>query len=208
VALPLVLIGAGQGLAFAPLTGAGIADVDPPDAGAASGLVNAAHQLGGALGLGVLVTLAHAARTGSTPVEQLASSTTAALTGSAVLLSLALAVVVTCILRTPSRKPSPSTAPTAAASLPVAPGDCPWPIASATRRTVMEIKPRQPTVKTPDQMFTGDAWFSTSSQGQPPSRVRVNVVRFTPGARNAWHAHVNGQDAARHRRSWAHPVPG
>jgi hypothetical protein len=67
VALPLVLIGAGQGLAFGPLTAAGIAGVAPHDAGAASGLVNAAHQLGGALGLGVLVTLAAAAATAPPP---------------------------------------------------------------------------------------------------------------------------------------------
>ena len=51
VALPMVLIGAGQGLAFAPLTNAGIAGVAPTDAGAASGLLNTAHQLGMALGL-------------------------------------------------------------------------------------------------------------------------------------------------------------
>jgi quercetin dioxygenase-like cupin family protein len=29
--------------------------------------------------------------------------------------------------------------------------------------------------------------------GQPPSRIRLNVVRFAPGARNAWHAHAAGQ---------------
>ena len=99
VALPLVLIGAGQGLAFAPLTGAGIAGTTPEDAGAASGLVNAAHQLGGALGLGVLVTVADSARHGSTALEQLASSTTTALTGSAVLLALALAAALLLIAR-------------------------------------------------------------------------------------------------------------
>jgi quercetin dioxygenase-like cupin family protein len=31
------------------------------------------------------------------------------------------------------------------------------------------------------------------ASGEPPSRVRVNVVRFAPGARNAWHAHALGQ---------------
>lgn len=39
IALPMVLVGAGQGLAFAPLTTAGIAGVDPAGAGAASGLL-------------------------------------------------------------------------------------------------------------------------------------------------------------------------
>lgn len=29
--------------------------------------------------------------------------------------------------------------------------------------------------------------------GDEPSRIRVNVVKFAPGARNAWHAHANGQ---------------
>ena len=42
----MVLIGAGQGLAFAPLTSFGIAGVPAEDAGAATGLVNTAHQLG------------------------------------------------------------------------------------------------------------------------------------------------------------------
>ena len=55
VALPMVLIGAGQGLAFAPLTNFGLAGVRAEDAGAASGLVNTAHQLGMATGLAILV---------------------------------------------------------------------------------------------------------------------------------------------------------
>ncbi len=54
VALPMLLIGLGQGLAFAPLTTFGIAGVRAADAGAASGLVNTAHQLGMALGLALL----------------------------------------------------------------------------------------------------------------------------------------------------------
>jgi quercetin dioxygenase-like cupin family protein len=57
----------------------------------------------------------------------------------------------------------------------------------------MEIVPKQPTVKAPAQMFTGDAWYDVIALGEAPSRIRVNVVRFAPGARNAWHAHVNGQ---------------
>ena len=57
IALPLALLGIGIGIAFTPLTSAGIAGVAPGDAGAASGLVNVAHQLGGSLGLGILVTV-------------------------------------------------------------------------------------------------------------------------------------------------------
>jgi predicted MFS family arabinose efflux permease len=52
IALPMILIGIGQGASLGPLTAAGIAGVAPKDAGAASGLVNVAHQLGGSLGLG------------------------------------------------------------------------------------------------------------------------------------------------------------
>ncbi|HEY8046170.1 MAG TPA: hypothetical protein VIF35_18025 [Streptosporangiaceae bacterium] len=57
----------------------------------------------------------------------------------------------------------------------------------------MEIMKQQPTVKAPAETFTGDAWFDVIATGQPPSRMRVNVVRFAPGARNAWHAHAVGQ---------------
>jgi len=54
---PLMLFGAGNGLAFVPLTTVALDDVDPHDAGAASGLVNVMQQMGGALGLAVLVTV-------------------------------------------------------------------------------------------------------------------------------------------------------
>jgi MFS family permease len=54
---PLVVFGTGNGLAFVPLTTAALEGVDPRDAGAASGLVNVMQQLGGSLGLAVLVTV-------------------------------------------------------------------------------------------------------------------------------------------------------
>lgn len=57
IALPMLLIGAGQGATLSPLTVAGISGARPSDAGAASGLVNVAHQLGGSLGLGALVAV-------------------------------------------------------------------------------------------------------------------------------------------------------
>jgi quercetin dioxygenase-like cupin family protein len=57
----------------------------------------------------------------------------------------------------------------------------------------MEILKKQPTVKAPADHFTGDAWFDVIARGEAPSRIRVNVVRFAPGARNAWHAHAMGQ---------------
>jgi quercetin dioxygenase-like cupin family protein len=57
----------------------------------------------------------------------------------------------------------------------------------------MDIMKKQPTVKAPAQTFTGDAWYDVIAKGEGPSRMRVNVVRFAPGARNAWHRHALGQ---------------
>ncbi|HEY8302127.1 MAG TPA: MFS transporter [Jatrophihabitans sp.] len=53
----LVVFGLGNGLAFVPLTTAALDGVEPADAGAASGLVNVMQQVGGSLGLAVLVTV-------------------------------------------------------------------------------------------------------------------------------------------------------
>lgn len=100
VALPMVLIGAGQGLAFAPLTAAGITGVDPADAGAASGLVNTAHQLGSALGLGILVAVSASVSEPTGTVAGLADHVSSALTAGAALLSVALVVTATLVLPT------------------------------------------------------------------------------------------------------------
>lgn len=112
VALPMVLIGLGQGLAFAPMTSSGIAGASATDAGAASGLVNTFHQVGSSLGLGVLVAAATAAGSavgeGSARV-QLATEVSAALTAGSVLLAAGLLVTLALIVpaawaaRAPSR---------------------------------------------------------------------------------------------------------
>jgi EmrB/QacA subfamily drug resistance transporter len=101
IAVPLVMMGLGMGGALAPLTSAGIAGVEPGDAGAASGLVNAAQQLGGSLGLSVLVTVFAGAGSAANRHE-LTDGVAAALTGSAVLLTIALAIVVLVVGRRPS----------------------------------------------------------------------------------------------------------
>ena len=54
---PLLVFGMGNGLAFVPLTTAALDGVAPEDAGAASGLVNVMQQVGGSVGLAVLVTV-------------------------------------------------------------------------------------------------------------------------------------------------------
>jgi EmrB/QacA subfamily drug resistance transporter len=98
VALPMALIGLGQGGALAPLTSAAIADVDPADAGAASGVINVAHQLGGSLGLGVLVTVFAATNSsGLDPRALLAHRIGTTLTASAAMLALALGAALVLI---------------------------------------------------------------------------------------------------------------
>jgi len=54
---PMLLSGASAGLAFMPTTVAILADVEPEHAGAASGLLQTMQQLGGAVGLAVIVSV-------------------------------------------------------------------------------------------------------------------------------------------------------
>jgi predicted MFS family arabinose efflux permease len=54
---PMLLLGAGMGVVFVPLTMASLAGVRPEDSGAASSMVNVTQQVGGSLGLAILVTV-------------------------------------------------------------------------------------------------------------------------------------------------------
>jgi EmrB/QacA subfamily drug resistance transporter len=58
--VPLALLGLGGGLSFPSLTIIAMSDATPRDAGLASGLLNTTGQVGGALGLAILATLAGA----------------------------------------------------------------------------------------------------------------------------------------------------
>jgi quercetin dioxygenase-like cupin family protein len=51
----------------------------------------------------------------------------------------------------------------------------------------MDVVRKQPTVKGPPQLFTGDVWLDVIATPSPPSRLRMGSVHFTPGARTAWH---------------------
>ena len=53
----MVLLGIGAGIAFNPVLLAAMGDVEPHEAGLASGVVNTSFMMGGALGLAVLVSL-------------------------------------------------------------------------------------------------------------------------------------------------------
>ena len=57
----------------------------------------------------------------------------------------------------------------------------------------MKMLPRQPSIKGPAVWFTGDVYIEPIANGVDPSRIQVNAVHFTPGARTAWHAHGLGQ---------------
>lgn len=105
IALPMILIGLGQGCVLAPLTVSAVAGVAPADAGAASGLVNVAHQLGGSLGLGILVVVFSAVTpTTQTGSEILAQRIAMVMDTSAVLLALALIVTLALIVPAQAQK--------------------------------------------------------------------------------------------------------
>jgi EmrB/QacA subfamily drug resistance transporter len=130
IALPMILIGIGQGTVLAPLTIAAVAGVRGEDAGAASGMVNVAHQLGGSLGLGILVVVFAAVEpTGLVETEALAQRIAAVFDASAFMLALSLIVVLVSIVIPQRRQrvdeahtrpelPSPGDAPTELAPKP------------------------------------------------------------------------------------------
>jgi predicted MFS family arabinose efflux permease len=91
---PMILFGAGAGLAFVPLTTSALAGVRNEDAGAASSMVNVTQQMGGAVGLAVLVTVFGAAH--GQLVHGMASAfTVATLFDVCALLVMAAAAVMT-----------------------------------------------------------------------------------------------------------------
>jgi len=99
IALPMILIGIGQGCTLSPLTVAGVAGVEAKDAGAASGLVNVAHQLGASLGLGVLVVVFAQAGIGMSDAREiLANRISTSLAAGTVMLVIALVLVIVLIV--------------------------------------------------------------------------------------------------------------
>jgi MFS family permease len=101
----MILLGLGAGIGFNPVFLAAMSDVAPEESGLASGVVNTAFMMGGALGLAVLASLA-ARRTESLTAS--GHGTLAALTAGyhvafllAGLLSIAAAVVGGTLLRVP-----------------------------------------------------------------------------------------------------------
>jgi MFS family permease len=101
----MIVFGIGAGLAFNPVLLAAMSDVEQSEAGLASGVVNTAFMMGGALGLAVLASLA-ASRTNTLKAD--GETALAALNGGyhvafalGALFALAAGVVAAVFLREP-----------------------------------------------------------------------------------------------------------
>lgn len=106
----MLLLGVGAGIAFNPVLLAAMGDVEPHEAGLASGVVNTSFMMGGALGLAVLVAVsdsrtASLAASGSSAVEALHGGLQVAFAVGAVFAGLA-ALIGGALLR-----PQPMAAP-------------------------------------------------------------------------------------------------
>jgi EmrB/QacA subfamily drug resistance transporter len=132
----MILLGLGAGMAFNPVLLAAMSDVEPAEAGLASGLVNTSFMMGGALGLALLASLA-ASRTDALLAD--GESQAAALTGGyhvafliGAIFAAAGAALGALLLRV--------RAPEAAAELEEAPGEpAPCNPFTAGRRTSEEL---------------------------------------------------------------------
>jgi MFS family permease len=93
----MVLLGVGAGIAFNPVLLAAMGDVEPQEAGLASGVVNTSFMMGGALGLAVLVAVSSSrtsslAAGGSSVAGSLTGGYQVAFAVGAVMAALAAAV--------------------------------------------------------------------------------------------------------------------
>ena len=119
IGIPLFLMGLGNGSVFLPLTAAALQRVEPQHAGAASGVVNVAQQVGSTLGLAILVTVfttvsRHAASDGTLVGAAAARHTFLAGAEAALLVAsglILLVAVVAATMHRPPRTPRRAVAP-------------------------------------------------------------------------------------------------
>ncbi|HEX5191011.1 MAG TPA: MFS transporter [Streptosporangiaceae bacterium] len=121
---PMLLLGTGMGVTFVPLTMASLAGVRPEDSGAASSMVNVTQQVGGALGLAILVTVfgtvrksaaqhASHALIGASPIARAHDVLTQAMAGSfttAAVFDVCALVVIMLAIRMRMTAAAPATA--------------------------------------------------------------------------------------------------
>lgn len=112
----MLLLGLGAGVAFNPMLLAAMSDVEPSQSGLASGVVNTAFMMGGALGLAVLASLAAArsaglAAAGAEPVAALNGGYQLTFLAGALIAALAAALSAL-LLRSRNREMSVQAGPT------------------------------------------------------------------------------------------------
>jgi predicted small integral membrane protein len=99
-----LLIGLGLGFSFVPISIAALAGIQPAEAGLASGLLNTSQQIGGALGIAALSTIAtsstsDAVATGTAVPSALVDGFTAAFLAGAIIAAIGIAAALTLIRR-------------------------------------------------------------------------------------------------------------
>ena len=110
-----VLGGTGLGFSFVPVTIASLAGVERSDAGVASGLVNTSRQIGGAIGLAAMSTIAASVAAGYAHAHALAvASAPATVSGFQTSFDvlgglLVAAILVTAVFLRPARQPVEQT---------------------------------------------------------------------------------------------------
>jgi EmrB/QacA subfamily drug resistance transporter len=110
IVAPIVLLGLGAGLSFTPLTMTILANVEPQDSGSASGLLQTMQQVGGAVGLAVLVTVfgtasRNAANGGKSPLEAMTHGMSQGFLTAAGLAAIALLIAIFGISRVKKEQP-------------------------------------------------------------------------------------------------------
>jgi EmrB/QacA subfamily drug resistance transporter len=106
-----LLVGVGMAFSFIPMSIAALAGVEPREAGLASGLINTAQQIGGALGIAIVATVAFThtktlLASGSSPAQ---AATSGFALGFWVLAGISAASVVACLalIRSPQISAEP-----------------------------------------------------------------------------------------------------
>jgi EmrB/QacA subfamily drug resistance transporter len=119
-----LVVGLGVGFSFVPISIAALAGVQPAEAGLASGLINTSQQIGGALGIAALSTIATShtddALASGTPLPNaLVDGFTAAFVAGAIIAALGIVAALT-LIRKRELDAVPAVEPTAEPALDVA----------------------------------------------------------------------------------------